>query len=76
MAELPLKFGGGETLLRRSQQVHCDEPIPQRELAPMHHRVGLQTLPIMAVLALEALLVCLPVMFFTSTFLKNRQAII
>ena len=66
VAELALEFGGGEALLRQSQQVHGDEPVPQWQLAPVHHGVRLQTLAIAAVLALEAPLVALPVILLTT----------
>ena len=66
VSELSLEFGCGEALLRRGQQVHGDEPVPQRQLAPVHHGVRLQTLAVMAVLALEALLVAFPVMLLAS----------
>lgn len=64
--QLPLEFGGGEALLRRGQQVHGDEPVAQRQLASMHDGVGLQALAVTAALALEALLVALPVMLLAS----------
>lgn len=66
VSELALEFGGGEALLRRGQQVHGDEPVPQRQLAPVHHGVRLQALAVMAALALEALLVAFPIMLLAS----------
>lgn len=60
--ELPLELGGRKAFLRARQQVHRDDPVPQRQLAPVHHRVAFEALPIMALPALETLLVVLPVM--------------
>lgn len=62
MSELLLELGGGEAFLRARQQVHRDEQVPQRKLSPVHHRVAFEALLVMALLALEALLVILPVM--------------
>lgn len=42
--------------------MHGDEPVPQRQLAPVHHGAHLQALAVMAALALEALLVVFPIM--------------
>ena len=64
--QLALEFGGGETLLRRGQQVHGDKPIAQRQLAPMHNGIRLQALAIAALLTLEALLGALPVILLAS----------
>ena len=64
--ELTLEFGGGETLLRRGQQVHGDKPVAQRQLDPMHHSVRLQALAIVTLHTLEALLVALPIILLAS----------
>lgn len=62
VAELPLKFRRGETLLRGREQMDGREPVQQRELAPVHHGIGRKALPVVALFALEAFLVVLPVM--------------
>ena len=41
--KLALEFSGEEALLRLGQQVHRDEPVAQRKLAPVHHCFRLQT---------------------------------
>ena len=43
-----------------------DEPIAQRQLAPMHNGIRLQALAIVALLTLETLLVALPVILLAS----------
>lgn len=60
--ELALDFRRGETLLRGGQKMDGREPVQQRELAPVHHGIGRKALPVVAVFALEAFLVVLPVM--------------
>ena len=62
VAELPLKLRRGETLLRGREQMNGREPVQQRELAPVHHGIGRKALPVVALFALEAFLVILPVM--------------
>ena len=72
VAELPLDFTGRKAVPGRCQQVHRNEPVPERQLAAMHDRVSLQALPVTAVLALEALFVVFPVMLRTATLRANH----
>ena len=72
VAELPLKFRRGETLLRGREQMDGREPVQQRELTPVHHGIGRKALPVVTLFALEAFLVILPVMVDASALGANH----
>lgn len=55
-------------MLRGGQQVHCYEPVAEREFRPLHHRTVTQALPVSALLALEHPLVGLPIMLRATAF--------
>ena len=68
VSELPLQFGCGYALLRAGQKVHGDEPVAEWQLGTVHDCSGPEALAVVAVLALETLLVGLPPIFGAATY--------
>jgi len=68
MANLTLKFHRRETFLCGGKHEHGHKPIHKRKLGTVHNGVGTKALPVMAALALVALLVSLPVMDYTTAY--------